>query len=82
MSSNIAAEHSRLDTLFWSKRGEVACGSHAPDVKSERWQVDGWCEIPGETNRRNGLAYQCPRCAPDGRVHRHIHEANGVARPA
>jgi hypothetical protein len=82
MSSQTAVEGSTSDALFWSRRGQVACGAHAPDVQSERWQIDGWCEIPAEASKRHGLAYQCPRCAPDGRLHRHIHEANGGARPA
>jgi hypothetical protein len=61
------------DSLFWSKRGHVACGSHAPDNHSERWQTEGWCPIPEIANGRHGLIYQCPHCAPDGRPHRHIH---------
>lgn len=60
------------DTLFWSKRGDVACRSHAPDFHSERWQVERWCPIPARASRRHGLEYQCPHCAPDGRPHRHV----------
>jgi hypothetical protein len=74
------------DTLFWSKRGDVACRIHAPDPQSDRWKIDNWCEIPGEVSKRHGLAYQCPRCAPDGRLHRHLRaaerEANGIRRSA
>jgi len=60
------------DTLFWSKRGDVACRSHAPSFHSERWQAEGWCPIPAPARRRHGLEYQCPHCAPDGRPHRHV----------
>jgi hypothetical protein len=86
MISNNELNGSMRSALFWSRRGDVACYSHAPDSHSERWQTEGWCSIPEAENRRHGLAYQCPRCAPDGRVHRHMHaaerEANGIARPA
>jgi hypothetical protein len=71
--SSSKVEHSMLDTLFWSRRGDVACGSHAPDSDSERWGAEGWCSIPESARSRHGLTYQCPRCAPDGRLHRHIH---------
>jgi len=60
------------DMLFWSKRGDVACGSHAPDQGSDRWQAAEWCSMPESAKRRYGLTYQCPRCAPDGRPHRHF----------
>lgn len=60
------------ETLFWSKRGDVACAVHAPEAESERWRAEGWCRIPTSAIRRRGLEYQCPRCAPDGRPHRHI----------
>jgi hypothetical protein len=46
---------------------------HAPDPNSEQWQADVWRRIPDESNGRHGLPYQCPRCAPDGRMHRHNH---------
>jgi hypothetical protein len=80
MSSSLV-KHPMSDTLFWFRRGDIACGSHAPDSDSEAWRADGWYSIPESANRRHRLAYQCPRCAPDGRLHRHIHEANGVGRP-
>ena len=46
--------------LFWSKRGEVECGAHAPEVDSEQWQSEGWCTIPSTANVRHTRAYQCP----------------------
>jgi hypothetical protein len=78
--------HSTSDTLFWSKRGDIACPVHAPDPASDRWRLEAWRSIPDQANGRHGLAYQCPRCAPDGRRHRHIHaaerKANDFARSA
>src|SRR5687768_2899504 len=64
--------------LFWSKRGEVACQAHAPTFDAHRWQAEGWCAIP-EAARRQRLPYQCPRCAADGRMHRHAHRPEGPA---
>src|SRR5687767_8777122 len=58
-------ESSASEPLFWSKRGDVACPIHAPDRQSDRWRLEGWRSIPVEANGRHGLAYQCPRCAPD-----------------
>jgi hypothetical protein len=57
--------------LYWSKRGHVACAMHAPHPDSGRWHAEKWSCIPDDANGRHGLFYQCPRCAPDGRVHRH-----------
>ena len=85
-SSNRQVEHSMSPTLFWSKRGDVACESHAPDAGSERWKAEGWCSIPASANGRHGLTYQCPHCASDGRSYRPISEtardANEHARSA
>lgn len=68
------------DGLYWSKRGEVACAAHAPNVESPRWGLERWCPIPHDANGRHGLAYQCPRCAPDGRPHRHQKVERGTKR--
>jgi len=85
-SSGTEVGHSMSDTLFWSKRGDVACESHAPDAGSERWKAEGWCSIPASANGRHGLTYQCPHCASDGRSYRPISEtardANEHARSA
>src|SRR5688572_18089703 len=59
-----------LEVLFWSRRGEIACQVHAPDRQSQNWTIDGWREIPAEADGRRGLKYQCPRCAPNGRMRR------------
>ena len=84
--SNGEVNRSMPSALFWSKRSDVAYVSHAPDFESERWRTEGWCVIPDAASRRHGLAYQCPRCAPNGRLHRHLHAAdrgvNGVTQSA
>jgi hypothetical protein len=77
--STSEVEHSMSGTLFWSKRGDVACESHAPQSDSERWRAEGWCSIPASANGRHGLMYQCPHCAADGRSHRHIRETEDDA---
>jgi signal transduction histidine kinase len=67
-SETIATDGLRLGStsrpLFWSKRGDVACAAHAPDVQSPRWQTEGWVPISNVSSHR---PYQCPLCAPDGR---------------
>jgi DNA-binding response OmpR family regulator len=50
-------------TLFWSKRGEVACSNHAPAADSSQWTDYGWCRIPASGSRK--VVYQCQRCAAD-----------------
>ena len=51
-------------TLFWSKRGEVACADHAPVGDSTRWTRDGWCRMTSAVGRRQ-IVYQCQHCAAD-----------------
>jgi CheY-like chemotaxis protein len=46
-------------SLFWSKRGEVACGLHAPDTESSRWVAEGWARMPSRPSR---LSYRCQHC--------------------
>jgi hypothetical protein len=70
-----------FEDLFWSKRGGVACGPHAPDQQSDRWTAEAWCQIPPEEHTRHGLTYQCPQCAPDGRTHRHVRAADQQVEP-
>jgi len=45
--------------LFWSKRGDVACAAHAPDVADPRWKAEQW--KPLRIARPNHL-YQCQYC--------------------
>jgi hypothetical protein len=49
--------------LYWSRRGEVACGLHTPDVGSERWIAEQWMYIPDTARRHHGAQYQCQHCA-------------------
>ena len=48
------------DTLFWSRKGEIACARHAPGSHTARWRDEGWQAIPGQPGRR--VTYQCQHC--------------------
>jgi CheY-like chemotaxis protein len=48
-------------SLFWSRRGEVACRAHAPDVASTRWHDEQWAALPANAGNRRVL-YQCQHC--------------------
>jgi CheY-like chemotaxis protein len=45
--------------LFWSRKGEVACGAHAPAADSARWASEGWQPVP---EVRRPIRYQCQFC--------------------
>ena len=47
-------------TLFWSRKGEIACERHAPRVDEGQWQAEGWQPIPAVPGRR--ISYQCQHC--------------------
>jgi CheY-like chemotaxis protein len=49
-------------TLFWSRKGTIACQQHAPDPSDPRWQAEGWQQIPDVPGRR--VTYQCQHCGP------------------
>lgn len=58
--------------LYWSLRGEVACGEHAPPPDSPRWQDERWQRVPTFvfTDLRKRL--QCQHCEEaSGRPYRH-----------
>jgi CheY-like chemotaxis protein len=48
--------------LSWSKRGEVACPSHAPARDSDRWTAESWRLIPPSVVHGR-VRYQCQHCA-------------------
>jgi CheY-like chemotaxis protein len=54
--------------LFWSRRGDVACETHAPVAGSGRWRDEGWAVIPSGATR-NRVEYRCQYC--DGGPIRH-----------
>ena len=55
--------------LLWSRRGEVACAAHAPEVTSPRWQDEQWTGVPPSI--ANGrMLYQCQHCARRPLQHR------------
>jgi CheY-like chemotaxis protein len=47
--------------LFWSRRGEVACWTHAPLADSGRWHAEGWTLIPDGAGKGR-IVYQCQHC--------------------
>jgi hypothetical protein len=54
----------RGDQLFWSGRGEIACGFHAPAESADRWRAEAWTLAPRGAGH-HGLAYHCQRCGTD-----------------
>jgi hypothetical protein len=51
--------HLGLHRLFWSRRGDVACGLHAPHPLGHRWRVEQWVMLEQE---RRGRQYCCQHC--------------------
>jgi CheY-like chemotaxis protein len=49
------------DELYWSRRGEVACGLHAPVGDSECWREERWAAIPPRMSTRQ-VTYRCQHC--------------------
>src|SRR5688500_1859888 len=45
--------------LFWSRKGEVACGEHAPAQDSAPWTCEGSPLVP---DVRRPIRYQCQHC--------------------
>jgi CheY-like chemotaxis protein len=52
-------------SLFWSRRGEIACANHAPEADSDRWREERWAPIPAPADAHR-IAYQCQHCPGDG----------------
>lgn len=51
--------------LFWSRRGEVACATHAPDAISGRWREEGWAPVVN-VGSNSRVAYHCQHCHGHG----------------
>jgi CheY-like chemotaxis protein len=47
--------------LLWSRRGGVACETHAPAPGSDRWNEEGWAWIPSFAGK-NKVQYACQQC--------------------
>lgn len=66
-----AAATARLDaiidtgSLFWSRRGEIACADHAPDANSARWREEQWTTVQPAAGYRR-IVYRCQHCPGDG----------------
>ena len=61
-----------MDPLFWSRKGEIACARHAPELNGERWRDEGWQAVPDIKGRR--VTYQCQHCGP-GAIHHETRQA-------
>ncbi len=59
--SGSAGAVSPLATLFWSRRGEIACATHAPRNDSDRWNAEGWSAVPAAAGKGR-VRYQCQHC--------------------
>ena len=62
--SPVVSRTGAASRLFWSRRGEIACASHAPEADSSRWRDERWAPIPPTDSHR--IAYQCQHCPGDG----------------
>ena len=72
-SARQSREKPALD-LFWSKRGVVACATHAPAPASENWDVQGWQQVPAWRQTVKSTILQCQFC--HGRPYTHPRETN------
>jgi len=54
-----------VNSLFWSRRGEIACAEHAPTSDSPRWSDERWKALPAGTGGGR-ISYQCQHCPGDG----------------
>jgi CheY-like chemotaxis protein len=52
-------------TLFWSRRGEIACATHAPKDDSVRWSEERWSPLPAGAGKGR-VRYQCQHCPGHG----------------
>ena len=48
-------------TLYWNRKGEIACGDCAPPSGSDRWTAERWSPMPDLGAR--AVRYQCQHCA-------------------
>ena len=60
-----------IESLYWSRPGEVACVAHAPEPASSRWSAERWAPMPVTAMNRHGLLYQCQHCSTSGRPINH-----------
>jgi CheY-like chemotaxis protein len=67
------------DTLYWSKKGEVACDEHTPAIGDPRRTDENWQPIPFDALRR--IQYQCQYCAPGQRIRHQSSQIRGPLAP-
>ena len=69
LASARQAREKRALELFWSKRGVVACATHAPAPASENWKLQGWQQVPAWRQTVKSTILQCQFC--HGRPYAH-----------
>jgi len=57
--------------LYWSERGEVACGRHSPARGSDTWRGERWRRMtPAEVSAAAAAGLRCEVCAARERAGR------------
>jgi CheY-like chemotaxis protein len=72
MAATRQAREKPARELFWSKRGVVACATHAPAPASEHWNLQGWQQVPAWRQKVKLTILQCQFC--HGRPYVHAKE--------
>ena len=54
-----------VNSLFWSRRGEIACAEHAPPADAPRWRDERWEALPAGAGGGR-ILYRCQHCPGDG----------------
>jgi CheY-like chemotaxis protein len=47
-------------TLYWNRKGEIACADHVPEAGSPRWTEESWSAMADLGKR--AFRYQCQHC--------------------
>jgi hypothetical protein len=69
MAATRQAREKPARDLFWSKRGVVACATHAPAPASEHWNLQGWQQAPAWRQKVKLTILQCQFCRGRPYVH-------------
>jgi hypothetical protein len=54
-------------SLYWSKKGDVACARHMPMPGGRQWVMESWRELEAPASR---ILYQCQHCGATPVAHR------------
>jgi CheY-like chemotaxis protein len=67
------------ETLYWSLKGEVACGLHVPADGDPRRTVERWQPIPPDPVRK--VRYQCQHCTTGQPIRHQSAKSNAPSAP-